>query len=120
VRKPKLYLDTSVISHLDADDTPEKMEDTLRFWEMLKTNKFHVIISNVTLTELNKCTTMTTNELVISSNFTIDDIHKIRYDNYERTKHMTNQERIEHTRREAQPILERLEKMKAEKVRETV
>jgi uncharacterized protein (UPF0305 family) len=58
---------------------------------------------------------MTTNELVISSSFTIDDIHKIRYDSYERTKHMDFQEYIEYSRRETQPIIERLAKMKAEK-----
>jgi hypothetical protein len=56
-----------------------------------------------------------TDDLVISPDFTIDDIHKIRYANYERTKNMTRQEIIEHTRREAQPVLERLEKIKAEK-----
>ena len=32
MRKLKIYLDTSIISHLFADDTPEKMEDTNRFW----------------------------------------------------------------------------------------
>lgn len=32
VKKLKIYLDTSVISHLFADDTPDKMEDTSRFW----------------------------------------------------------------------------------------
>ena len=55
MRKPKVYLDTSVISHLDADDTPEKMNDTLLFWEELKTNKYHIIVSSVTLTEIAKC-----------------------------------------------------------------
>jgi len=29
MRKSKLYLDTSLISHLEAQDTPEKMNDTL-------------------------------------------------------------------------------------------
>ena len=29
MRKQKIYLDTSVISHLEAWDTPEKMLDTL-------------------------------------------------------------------------------------------
>ena len=36
MKKLKLYLDTSVISHLDAPDTPEKMADTLALWEDLK------------------------------------------------------------------------------------
>ncbi|MCL2254708.1 MAG: PIN domain nuclease [Lachnospiraceae bacterium] len=55
MRKPKVYLDTSVISHLDATDTPEKMNDTLLFWEELKTGRYHVIISSVTLTEIARC-----------------------------------------------------------------
>jgi hypothetical protein len=36
VRTPKIYLDTSVISHLNADDAPEKMNDTLLLLEELK------------------------------------------------------------------------------------
>jgi hypothetical protein len=32
--------------------------------------------------------------LVISPDFTIDDIHKIREHNYERTKNMTTEEKI--------------------------
>jgi hypothetical protein len=31
--KIKTYLGTSVISHLQATDTPEKMIDTLLLWE---------------------------------------------------------------------------------------
>jgi hypothetical protein len=30
MRKLKIYLDTSVISHLFADDTPDKMADTIK------------------------------------------------------------------------------------------
>jgi hypothetical protein len=55
MRKPKLYIDTSVISHLDAADTPEKMNDTIFFWEELKQDKYQVIISNVTIAEITKC-----------------------------------------------------------------
>jgi len=36
MKKTRIYLDTSVISHLDANDTPEKMGDTLRLWEKIK------------------------------------------------------------------------------------
>lgn len=32
--------------------------------------------------------------MVISPNFTIDDIHKIREQNYEKTKNMTMEEKI--------------------------
>ena len=56
MRKQKIYLDTSAISHVDAADTPEKMADTLMFWEKLKTNaEYHVVISNITVAEISKC-----------------------------------------------------------------
>jgi len=55
MRKAKVYLDTSVISHLDATDTPEKMNVTHLLWDELKSGKYHVVISNVTLTELAGC-----------------------------------------------------------------
>lgn len=32
--KLKVYLDTSVISHLLQDDVPEKMADTRQLWKM--------------------------------------------------------------------------------------
>ena len=55
MKKQKIYLDTSAISYLDASDTPEKMADTLMFWEVLKKNDFQVIISNITVAEITKC-----------------------------------------------------------------
>ena len=33
-------------------------------------------------------------KLIISPDFTVDDIHKIREENYERTKNMTMEEKI--------------------------
>ena len=50
---------------------------------------------------------------MISEKFTIDDIHKIRYENYENTKSMKPEELIEKTRREAEEgkrLLEELRK----------
>jgi predicted nucleic acid-binding protein len=55
MRKLKLYLDTSVISHLDAPDTPEKMAETLAFWNILKTGKYDVVISDVVTEEIERC-----------------------------------------------------------------
>ena len=52
MRKLKLYLDTSIISHLFADDTPEKMEDTNRFWEEVLKGKYEIYISPVVMDEL--------------------------------------------------------------------
>ena len=56
MKKLKLYLDTSVISHLDAPDTPEKTAETLAFWEILKTGKYDVVISDVVMDEIRRCT----------------------------------------------------------------
>jgi len=56
MRKLKLYLDTSVISHLEAPDTPEKMADTLMLWDNLKSRSdIQIVISELTLRELSKC-----------------------------------------------------------------
>lgn len=34
--KLKVYLDTSVISYLKQEDAPEKMESTIRLWDLFK------------------------------------------------------------------------------------
>jgi len=55
MKKLKIYLDTSVISHLDQQDAPQKTEDTLKFWEILKGDKYEVFISIVDMLELERC-----------------------------------------------------------------
>lgn len=55
MRKLKIYLDTSVISYLDQEDALEKMEQTRKVWEILKTEKYEVIISDLVLAEINEC-----------------------------------------------------------------
>ena len=56
MKKLKTYLDTSVISHLDARDTPERMRDTQKFWDILRENNLYdVLISAVTEQELDDC-----------------------------------------------------------------
>ena len=54
-RKIKIYLDTSVISHLDQNDALEKKYETLKFWDKLKTERFDIYISDVTIEEINQC-----------------------------------------------------------------
>jgi hypothetical protein len=53
--KYKIYLDTSVISHLDAPDTPEKMNDTLELWKDIKAARYEVCISDLTIVEIDRC-----------------------------------------------------------------
>jgi len=55
MRKTRIYLDTSVISHLEQNDVPDKMNDTLRLWEQIKQGQYEVYISNVTLDEIGRC-----------------------------------------------------------------
>ena len=56
MKKLKLYLDTSVISHLKQDDVPDKMADTLQLWDEIKAGLYEVYISDVTLEEISRCT----------------------------------------------------------------
>jgi hypothetical protein len=51
----KIYLDTSVISCLDAPETPERMIHTQIFWDTAKRVKYELVVSNVTLDEMNAC-----------------------------------------------------------------
>lgn len=56
MRKLKIYLDTSTISHLQQEDVPEKMRETLELWEQFKERKdIEIVISTLVFTELYKC-----------------------------------------------------------------
>ena len=55
MNKLKVYLDTSVISHLFQEDVPEKMTDTRQLWEMFRQEKYDVYLSTVTLEEIEDC-----------------------------------------------------------------
>lgn len=56
MRKIKLYLDTSVVSYLQQEDSPEKTTVTNLFWDRLKKRKdIEVYMSDVVFAELNKC-----------------------------------------------------------------
>jgi len=56
MRRLRLYLDTSVISHLFAEDTPEKMYDTVLLWNDLISDKHDIFVSPVVINEIRKCT----------------------------------------------------------------
>ena len=55
MRKLKIYLDTSVISYLYQKDVPEKMQVTLKFWELLKRQVYEVYISDIVINEIKEC-----------------------------------------------------------------
>jgi predicted nucleic acid-binding protein len=55
MKRLKIYLDTSVISHLDAPDVPDREADTKRLWEEIRKGTFEVFISPVVMEELERC-----------------------------------------------------------------
>ena len=55
MRKLKIYLDTSVISHLDAPDRSDWMTDMLALWDDIKAGAYDVVLSSVDFDELGKC-----------------------------------------------------------------
>lgn len=55
MRKSKIYLDTSVISHLYQQDAPEKMADTLLLWKDISDGLYDVYLSDTTLQEISAC-----------------------------------------------------------------
>ena len=55
MKKLKIYIETSVISHLKAEDVPEKMEITLKLWDDLKAGLYDVVLSEAVIIELSKC-----------------------------------------------------------------
>jgi predicted nucleic acid-binding protein len=55
MKRLKIYLDTSVISHLDAPDVPDREADTKRLWEEIRKGTFEVFISPVVMEEIERC-----------------------------------------------------------------
>ena len=55
MKKLKLYLDTSVISHLKAEDASDKMASTIKLWDEIKSNKYDVYISEMVTSEIEDC-----------------------------------------------------------------
>ena len=55
MKKLKIYLDTSVISHLDAPDAPEREADTKRLWDDIRIGRYDIVLSNVVFYEVAKC-----------------------------------------------------------------
>ena len=55
MKKLKIYLDTSVISHLNNVDRLEWVEETHKLWNRIKAGNYDVVISAVTTRELDLC-----------------------------------------------------------------
>lgn len=54
MKKPHLYLETSLWNFCFADDAPEKKEVTLRFLEKVRKGEYRVYISGVVLEEIGR------------------------------------------------------------------
>lgn len=52
---PRVYLDTSAVSYLSQEDSPEYTAVTRKFWEAAKDGKLSLYLSDVTLEELYRC-----------------------------------------------------------------
>ena len=55
MKKLRIYLDTSIISHLDQQDAPEKRAITHKLWDKIKANEFDVVLSNIDFAEIDDC-----------------------------------------------------------------
>lgn len=54
-KKLRVYVETSVISHLDAPDRPDRMADTLRLWKELHAGAYEVVVGAPVMAELEQC-----------------------------------------------------------------
>jgi predicted nucleic acid-binding protein len=63
LKKTKLYLDTSVPSFLFAEDSPERREVTIQFWDILKLGLYDIVISEVLLAEISRSAMPSAQEL---------------------------------------------------------
>lgn len=79
MRKLKLYLDTSVLNFLFADDVPEFKKITEEFFEIVKIGtRFEVYISDVVINEITKTNDIKKRNSLLSI---IKDYHLIRLPN---------------------------------------
>jgi predicted nucleic acid-binding protein len=54
MKKLKLYLETTIPNYVFAEDTPEKQNATLKFWDKIKTRPYEVFVSEVVVAEIEK------------------------------------------------------------------
>ncbi|MBF0405678.1 MAG: type II toxin-antitoxin system VapC family toxin [Nitrospirae bacterium] len=63
MKKIKLYLDTSVPSFLFAKDSPEKLDATVRFWDIIRLGLYDIVVSDVLLAEISRSNEPSSQEL---------------------------------------------------------
>jgi len=55
MRKPKLYLETSAISHLEQPEKPSEHAYSIAMFERIKAGDFAVYLSKIVVDEINAC-----------------------------------------------------------------
>jgi len=55
MQRLKIYIDTSVIGNLDRDEENEIKTDTHILWDQIKNDLYDVVLSDVTIAEIDDC-----------------------------------------------------------------
>ena len=55
MRKPKIYLETSAISHLEQPEKPSEQAYSIAMFERIKAGDFAVYLSEIVVDEINAC-----------------------------------------------------------------
>lgn len=64
MRKPKIYLDTSAISHLEQPEKQSEQKHSHKMYECIKAGDFAVYLSGVVFDEINECSPERRNALL--------------------------------------------------------
>ncbi len=72
-KKLRIYIETSVISHLDAPDRQDRMGATWLLWKEILAGKYEVIVGDPVMTELEKCHEP-------KRSFMLDELNGVTYD----------------------------------------
>jgi predicted nucleic acid-binding protein len=65
MRKPKIYIETTVFNFFFADDAPEKKQDTIKLFQEIRDDKYIPYTSDAVLEELEKATTEKFNKMFL-------------------------------------------------------
>jgi predicted nucleic acid-binding protein len=55
MKKPKIYLDTSAISHLEQPEKPSEQAYSFKMFESIKADEYEVYLSSVVFDEIDDC-----------------------------------------------------------------
>lgn len=71
-RKTRIYIETSVISHLDAPDRQDRMGATWLLWKEVSAEKYEVVVGDPVIVELRQCHEP-------KRSFMFDELNKLQY-----------------------------------------